>query len=252
MIISAPILLLLLIFSPYVLAVKTKQNCNTFLTNQLVSVESVYFPGHLLAPVTLDIFTGKVYMRLGYTVISVSREEYASWDHIPWGGDQLIFSRDDTWRLEKCGSSLCIASLKKQYWGTYLMINTELTPDQIAVPMLKYVEDFNEPAQDWTVKFDIECEECQGNKTQNCHFLQRNGLDQKKDVRRMFVADASDSQLVSHRSYFAAEYDETKDDLFNWNVHIHVHLPPDISGGDHLVIFHSIIIYLGILSIYCM
>eukprot|EP00092_Neocalanus_flemingeri_P012670 GFUD01013654.1.p1 GENE.GFUD01013654.1~~GFUD01013654.1.p1 ORF type:complete len:225 (-),score=37.98 GFUD01013654.1:254-928(-) len=181
---------------------KTRLSCNTVLENKNVSFEYNFYPGNQLEP--------------GYPFKSAKSAI------LPSSGDnKLTYTNGNAWRTEKCGDSLCIVSLEKDWEHYYLYMSTWPTGSNQMAPQLMYYEDIQEADPPWTVQFDINCEDC--NRREHCYIIHRyKGNSEEKNYGRLFVS--------TYKSVFGYLYDHTYEDWFDWAVHVHDHVPAGAGG----------------------
>ena len=182
---------------------KTKGSCNNALVNKIVSFESTFNSGNQLEPVIIP--------RKGFTM-----QLPDTWKK------ELNYTNGAAWKTEKCGDSLCISSLKTDWENYYVYIEDFAGAEDKMQPKLVYFSDVHETAPDWTVQFDIACEDC--NKMEHCYIYNKfgGGFEQKKQGR--MLAD------ISGRAVFRSDVDPAYDHWFDWAVHVQDHVPAGTAG----------------------
>ena len=195
--------------------IKTRHSCNNVLEDKIVSFEYNYFSGNQLEP--------------GLK----SKHGYTMW--LPnTGRSNLTVSNGAAWRTEKCGTSLCIVSMKTEWEHYYLYMKTFGGTKHRMYPNLGYFEDVHEADPPWTVQFDIKCEDC--NKRNHCYVINRyHGNSKQKNFGRLFA----DSNGYSVFGYL---YGQSYEDWFDWSVHLHNSQPMGGQASLHLGIHAAIVV----------
>jgi len=179
-----------------------KLSCNNVLENKNVSFEYNFYPSNQLEP--------EYKYKFGYTMLLPDT-----------GNNTLTYTNGAAWRTEKCGNSLCIVSMKKDWKNYYLYMGWGGGKNRQS-PFLEYYEDIKKADPAWNVQFDIECDDC--NKRRHCYIIHRfKGNSEDKNYGRLFT-DAIGF------SVFGYLFDETYEDWFDWAVHEHNHVPAGAAG----------------------